>query len=136
MHKGKLTIWKDDRGFGFIQLDDTEKIFTKIGSQFNSYVLADFGDPTGKETPIFNCPSIIIGTRQDGRLRGENVITVDYQQNSIKDAIIKCLTDDSFRLKCKDVINPYGSGNSGKIIADFLSEVNLGYKTLNKQITY
>ena len=89
-----------------------------------------------KETPIFNCPSIIIGTRQDGRLRGENVITVDYQQNSIKDAIIKCLTDDSFRLKCKDVINPYGSGNSGKIIADFLSEVDLGYKILNKQMTY
>lgn len=89
-----------------------------------------------KETPIFNCPSIIIGTRQDGRLRGENVITVDYQQNSIKNAIIKCLTDDSFRLKCKNVINPYGSGNSGKIIADFLSEVNLGDKTLNKQMTY
>lgn len=89
-----------------------------------------------KETPIFNCPSIIIGTRQDGRLKGENVITVGYQKNSIKNAIKKCVTDDAFRLECKNIINPYGSGNSGKIIADFLAEADLGYKILNKQMTY
>lgn len=89
-----------------------------------------------KETPIFNCPSVIIGTRQDGRLRGENVITVDYHQDAISKAIKKCITDDAFRAKCKDVINPYGAGNSGKIIADFLVDVDLSYSILNKQITY
>jgi alpha-N-acetylglucosaminidase len=35
-------------------LEAIDPLFTKIGSQFNSYVHADFGDPTGKETPIFN----------------------------------------------------------------------------------
>jgi len=41
MHKGKLTIWKDDRGFGFIQLDDTEKkVFLHISSLRNKRALA------------------------------------------------------------------------------------------------
>jgi UDP-N-acetylglucosamine 2-epimerase (non-hydrolysing)/GDP/UDP-N,N'-diacetylbacillosamine 2-epimerase (hydrolysing) len=89
-----------------------------------------------KETPIFNCPSIIIGSRQDGRLRGENVITVDYDKEKIKEAIMKCLTDEIFREACKNFKNPYGSGNSGKIISDFLASVELNYAVLNKQMTY
>ena len=31
-----------------------------------------------KETPAFGCPTVNIGSRQDGRLRGENVIDVGY----------------------------------------------------------
>jgi UDP-hydrolysing UDP-N-acetyl-D-glucosamine 2-epimerase len=89
-----------------------------------------------KETPIFNCPSVIIGSRQDGRLRGGNVITVDYKKDEIVAAINKCLLDNEFRKTCKDVKNPYGSGNSGKIIADFLANVELNYAVLNKQMTY
>jgi cold shock CspA family protein len=45
MHKGKLTIWKDDRGFGFIQLDDTEKkVFLHISSLRNKRKRPQEGD--------------------------------------------------------------------------------------------
>lgn len=45
MHKGKLTIWKDDRGFGFIQLDDTEKkVFLHISSLKNKRKRPQEGD--------------------------------------------------------------------------------------------
>lgn len=89
-----------------------------------------------KETPLFNCPSIIIGNRQDGRLRGSNVITVDYNRYEIFNAINKCVSDENFRKSCGNIVNPYGSGNSGKLIAKTLSTVELGYNLLNKKITY
>jgi UDP-N-acetylglucosamine 2-epimerase (non-hydrolysing)/GDP/UDP-N,N'-diacetylbacillosamine 2-epimerase (hydrolysing) len=89
-----------------------------------------------KETPIFNCPSIIIGSRQDGRLRGDNLITVDYDQNEIRNAIKRCILDDEFRSKYKDVHNPYGAGDSSKITADFLMDSDLSYSILNKKMTY
>ena len=89
-----------------------------------------------KETPIFHCPSIIIGSRQDGRLRGENVITVDYDSIEIANAINQCIFDDRFREKCKNVKNPYGTGNTGKIIAEFLVNFDLGHSVLNKKMTF
>jgi len=89
-----------------------------------------------KETPIFSCPSITIGTRQDGRLRAENVISVDYDKDQIKNAVIKSLFDSEYREFCKNVINPYGNTDAGLLISDILSKVSLDYRLLNKKITY
>ena len=36
-----------------------------------------------KETPVFGCPTINIGSRQEGRLRGKNVVDVDYNSANI-----------------------------------------------------
>jgi UDP-N-acetylglucosamine 2-epimerase (non-hydrolysing)/GDP/UDP-N,N'-diacetylbacillosamine 2-epimerase (hydrolysing) len=89
-----------------------------------------------KETPIFSCPSITIGTRQNGRLRAENVISVDYSKDQIKKAVIKSLFDNEYREFCKNVINPYGNTDAGLLISDILSRVSLDYEILNKKITY
>ena len=40
-----------------------------------------------KECSYLGVPAINIGTRQNGRLRGENVIDVPYNKKKIKDAI-------------------------------------------------
>jgi UDP-N-acetylglucosamine 2-epimerase (non-hydrolysing)/GDP/UDP-N,N'-diacetylbacillosamine 2-epimerase (hydrolysing) len=83
-----------------------------------------------KETPVFGCPTVNIGTRQQGRLRGTNVIDADYQQKEIYEAIKKCLYDDNFRHICKNTINPYGGGNAGQLIADSLAKVDLSPKNI------
>jgi UDP-hydrolysing UDP-N-acetyl-D-glucosamine 2-epimerase len=78
-----------------------------------------------KETPAFGCPTVNIGSRQQGRLRGDNVVDADYDEDAIYQALRLGLNDASFRERCAATKNPYGMGNSGKIIADVLSRVDL-----------
>ena len=89
-----------------------------------------------KETPYFGCPTVNIGSRQKGRLRGENVIDVSYKKNEIIKAINKCVYDKKFIKKCNLTNNPYGGGSSGKSIAVHLSNINLNKeKILRKRMT-
>jgi UDP-N-acetylglucosamine 2-epimerase (non-hydrolysing)/GDP/UDP-N,N'-diacetylbacillosamine 2-epimerase (hydrolysing) len=78
-----------------------------------------------KETAIFNCPTVNIGTRQSGRLQANNVLNVDYDCNQILAAIDSCINDVEFLEKCATCSNPYGSGGAGKYIASYLE--NLPY---------
>jgi UDP-hydrolysing UDP-N-acetyl-D-glucosamine 2-epimerase len=78
-----------------------------------------------KETPAFGCPTVNIGSRQQGRLRGDNVVDADYDAEAIYQALRLGLDDEAFRNRCAATENPYGKGNSGKIIADVLREVDL-----------
>ena len=52
-----------------------------------------------KETPAFHCPTVNIGSRQKGRLRGCNVLDVPYNKEKILLAIQKCFIDEKFRKK-------------------------------------
>jgi len=81
-----------------------------------------------KETPVFGCPTVNIGSRQKGRLRGDNVIDADYNKEEIYSAIKKCFVDEDFRSVCAVTINPYGGGNSGKLIAENLATEDLDPK--------
>tara|TARA_Y100000996_G_C22556871_1_gene655788 strand:+ start:1708 stop:2934 length:1227 start_codon:yes stop_codon:yes gene_type:complete len=88
-----------------------------------------------KETPAFGCPTVNIGSRQESRLRGENVIDTEYDKEEIIKAIKSCIEDETFIKKSKNTKNPYGEGNSGKKIADVLSRVTLDKKILRKKMT-
>ena len=83
-----------------------------------------------KESPAFNCPTVNIGSRQQGRLRAENVIDADYDSKSIKTSINKCLYDNQFRDICSQCSNPYGEGDAGIKIAEVLSDVTLESKNI------
>lgn len=83
-----------------------------------------------KETPVFGCPTVNIGTRQQGRLRGENVIDVEYDDEAICAAIRKCIYDDEFRARCAVASNPYGGGTAGKQIAEYLATIDLDPKRI------
>ena len=89
-----------------------------------------------KETPVFGCPFVNIGTRQKGRLRSVNVIDTRYDRDEIICAINKSLFDKGFRDKCKKCKNPYGQGGSGRKIEEILSSLNINKKLIQKQITY
>ena len=88
-----------------------------------------------KETPVFGCPTVNIGSRQKGRLRGQNVLDVDYKKESIINAVKKCVEDKDFRKKCTKTHNPYYIGEAGKKIADVLAEVILDRKFIRKKMT-
>jgi len=88
-----------------------------------------------KETPAFACPTVNIGSRQDGRLRGENVIDAPYEADAIHDAVRRCLDDAAFRAQCRAAPNPYWMGNAGRKIADVLSTVSLDGRLLRKGMT-
>jgi UDP-hydrolysing UDP-N-acetyl-D-glucosamine 2-epimerase len=88
-----------------------------------------------KETPIFLCPTVNIGSRQLNRLRGDNVIDAEYSKIEIKSAIEKCLFDEGFRNLTRNSINPYGLGDAGIKIANFLADLDLNReKILRKEM--
>ncbi len=89
-----------------------------------------------KETPVFKCPTVNIGTRQLNRLRAENVIDTNYDRDEIIDAIEKCLYDKDFRSIVRQCSNPYGIGDAGKKIARVLASTDMDLqKLLRKEMS-
>ncbi len=72
------------------------------------------------EAPSFDLPAVNIGTRQQGRLRGANVIDVGYSMEEILAGI-----EQALRLDLKDTINPYGDGHSAPRIVQALKNTSL-----------
>jgi len=83
-----------------------------------------------KETPAFGCPTVNIGSRQEGRLRAENVINAEYDEESICKSIESCLYDNNFRETSLSCVNPYGIGDAGIKIARVLDEIKIEPKKL------
>jgi len=88
-----------------------------------------------KETPAFGCPTVNIGSRQEGRLRGENVLDADYDADSISAAMRRCLYDEGFRALCRSAENPYWLGDAGPKIAEVLATVPLDQRIIRKRMT-
>lgn len=87
------------------------------------------------EAATFKKPAINIGSRQQGRYKGKNVIDVKFDSYKIKRAIKKALSK-SFNKKIKNIKNPYGSGGSSKKIINILKSIKLNKINLQKQNTY
>ena len=101
------------------------------------YQIACVGNSSSgiKETAVFGCPTVNIGSRQEGRLRGQNVIDVDYDSSNIVAVVNKCFFDEKFKANCEATDNPYYLGDAGKKIADILSTVPLGTEIIRKKRT-
>ena len=89
-----------------------------------------------KETPALGCPAVNIGSRQNGRLRADNVLDVSYSREEIVSAVRKALNDEEFRRQCKNCKNPYGAGNAGEQIAHVLATIDINLALLQKKMTY
>jgi UDP-N-acetylglucosamine 2-epimerase (non-hydrolysing)/GDP/UDP-N,N'-diacetylbacillosamine 2-epimerase (hydrolysing) len=87
-----------------------------------------------KETPAFNCPTVNIGSRQEGRLRGENVLNAGYDAGEIYSAARTCLFDEDFRTHCRKIENPYWLGDAGPKIANVLATTPLDQKLIRKRM--
>jgi UDP-N-acetylglucosamine 2-epimerase (non-hydrolysing) len=73
------------------------------------------------EAPSFRLPAVNIGTRQEGRLRGSNVIDVGYSTVDILDGIERAV-----KMRLDDTTNPYGDGLASPRIIQALKNLQLG----------
>jgi UDP-N-acetylglucosamine 2-epimerase (non-hydrolysing)/GDP/UDP-N,N'-diacetylbacillosamine 2-epimerase (hydrolysing) len=87
-----------------------------------------------KETPAFGCPTVNIGSRQEGRLRGENVIDAGYNANEIFSAITRCYSNLEFRETARNTSNPYWKGDAGIKMAKVLAATELDSKLIRKKM--
>lgn len=81
-----------------------------------------------REGAYIGTPAVNVGTRQDMRQRGSNVIDVDHDSGTIADAIMQQV--EHGRYESEPI---YGDGSAGKRIADVLSWCKW---TLQKRIAY
>jgi len=88
------------------------------------------------EAPSFGVPAVNIGTRQQGREQGANVINTGYYEDGIAAAIYRALSDDVFRRKVKAATNPYGKGNSSRKIVEILETIDPTPDLLQKRMVY
>lgn len=86
------------------------------------------------EAPSLKLPTVNIGTREQLRERGSNIIDVNHNKNEIVAAIKKCLFDKKFIKKVQTSPNPYDSGNTAKKVVKLLETLNL--PPIQKVITY
>ena len=81
-----------------------------------------------REGAFIGTPVVNIGTRQESRQRGKNVIDVDHDYNEILKAVRKQIKNGKHPRQ--DI---YGDGKAGKKIAKILSKCDL---KIQKKITY
>ncbi len=86
------------------------------------------------EAPSLSLPAINVGTRQQGRDRGGNLIDVDYSREEIERAVrfvFDHMEDPEFVAKCGQ--SPYQDIDSSEKITDVLSTVELGPSLVQKR---
>lgn len=81
-----------------------------------------------REGAFIGVPSVNVGTREQGRQRGKNVIDVDHNRTAIADAVEKQLRHGHYPSE-----PIYGDGGAGERIARILSTVKV---EIQKRIVY
>lgn len=85
------------------------------------------------EAASFGVPVVNVGERQQGRVRGANVIDVVTERAAISEGIQRAL-DPVFRKEVAGMQNPYGRGEASEHIVRVLKEVELGQRLLQKRL--
>lgn len=87
------------------------------------YALAVVGNSSSGiiEAPSMRIATLNIGKRQQGRTAAESVLHVDDTVHAIQTGL-KTILSDSFQRKVKNVINPYGDGQTAERIIQILSQ--------------
>lgn len=84
-----------------------------------------------REGAIIGVPAVNIGTRQQGRVRGKNVIDVGYNREEIHDAIKRQILNGKY-----EADHIYGDGKAGRRIAEILAKIDLYKIPIQKRIRY
>jgi len=83
------------------------------------------------EAPAFDVPTVNVGPRQQGRLRGPSVIDCAERADAIA-AAIETACSSAFRKKIAGAESPYGRGDTATTIAAHLKECPLDESVLTK----
>lgn len=83
------------------------------------------------EAPLFGLPTVDIGDRQRGRLRGPSILHAPADATAISGAI-RIALEPGFRKQVTGTENPYGDGHSATATLSVLKSVALGSGLLMK----
>lgn len=83
------------------------------------------------EAASFELPVVNVGSRQQGRVHGPNVLSVPCETSAIAAAIQRACSD-AFRQQLKGLSNPYGDGHASEVIAQTLRQLPLDDRLLKK----
>jgi UDP-hydrolysing UDP-N-acetyl-D-glucosamine 2-epimerase len=86
------------------------------------------------EAPSFGLPAVNIGRRQQGRLRGANVIDVGHDREEIRRGLVAALVP-GLRDRLRAAPNPYGDGRAAPRIVEILARVPLDARLVQKRGT-
>lgn len=112
----------------FVASDDRHRLVRNFGTDayFNllRYVSMMVGNSSSGiiEAATFGLPVVNVGSRQNGRVRGENVVDCAGEPEAILAAMQQADSPD-FRARCRGMINPYGAPGSVAEIARVLSTI-------------
>jgi UDP-hydrolysing UDP-N-acetyl-D-glucosamine 2-epimerase len=81
-----------------------------------------------RECSFLGVPAVNIGSRQEGRDRGVNVVDVPHDYAAIKEAVLRQTQNGRYK---SDPV--YGDGNAGERIGELLAKVQL---KIEKRLTY
>lgn len=115
---------------GFTRRNESTVSFENLGTEIYfslmKYCSAMVGNSSSGiiEAASFELPVVDIGIRQQGRIRGDNVIHSQHDHPSIAQAIGKATTPE-FRKHLSGIKNPYGEGQASGVIADVLRTVKI-----------
>ena len=84
------------------------------------------------EAPSFALPVVNVGGRQQGRLRGANVVDVGPDRDEILRSVQTALAP-GFRRRLEGLPNPYGDGHAAARIVKVLREVALDARLIQKR---
>lgn len=76
-----------------------------------------------REGSYLGTPAVIVGDRQEGREKGDNIFCVDYKKIEITGALDRQISHGKY--KSSDL---FGDGNAGKRISEVLSSIELKIK--------
>lgn len=85
------------------------------------------------EAPSFQLPVVNIGSRQQGRTRGANVIDVPCERQAIAQGIARALSPEFRAAGLAGAPNPYGDGGAARRIVDVLRTVVLDHTLITKR---
>lgn len=84
------------------------------------------------EAASFGLPVVNVGARQEGRVRGANVVDAEPEAVAVADALQRALAP-GFRDSLRGMANPYGDGRAAGRIAARLRDEPLGPRLLAKR---
>lgn len=85
------------------------------------------------EAPSFELPSINVGQRQAGRIRGENVVDVSGLDASELIKALSYVRSAAFRASLKGMTNPYGDGLASDLTIKTLKSIKLDETLMTKK---
>ncbi len=86
------------------------------------------------EAPTLRIAAVNVGRRQVDRIRGKNVIDVEFKEADILKGIKRALSEE-FQNILHNCVNPYGDGKSANRIIDLLENTVVDEKLLIKRLT-